>query len=258
MLRLYIEYLFKCATGGAYFKTAWGAKVGGLSGFGEFVNARAAISESEFAWLQKFLQSTDEHSTLIDVGANLGLFSLLFCKYSSSQNIFCFEPAPSTYASLCFNLTQNSCHRVVSENLALSDAEKIAQFDFSTRARALAHLVKSGTDGGIDVRCTTLDRYADIKKLQRISLLKVDVEGWEYAVFSGARKLLEQRRIDTIYFEFCPRWEKAVGFSVGDAIGLLEKYGFQISQLEENGQLAPFHLKSDSLPYSTNLVAQIS
>src|SRR5262249_39054873 len=86
----------------------------------------------------------------------------------------------------------------------------------------------------------TLDNLLSDQGIARVDALKVDVEGFEAAVFRGAERVLTGPRPPIVVFEFCDWAERrARGTCVGDAQRLIRDYGFTVSRLRDFGAKAP-------------------
>jgi FkbM family methyltransferase len=153
-----------------------------------------------------YLSKTD----FLDIGANIGVWSVEFGKLSNG-NIFSFEPIPNTFNQLCGNIFVNYLSNVKLCNLALGHEKGSFQMYIPEAFNIGAY--KSVDDNFdnenithrnslITVRVTTLDRYFEkyIKESINISLIKIDVEGYEINVLKGGYKLIKKHR-PVIFFE---------------------------------------------------------
>lgn len=127
----------------------------------------------------------------VDVGSNLGSYSLLASGVSGSRSI-AFEPDPSSFEQLCFNVELNSISSLVDcKHLALSCSKVTSQSDsvwFSVDQDTCNSLVCFTYDGKkAKVSVSTLDKELSGEFPQ---VLKIDVEGSELQVILGARHLL--------------------------------------------------------------------
>jgi len=93
------------------------------------------------------------------------------------------------------------------------------------------------------VPCLTLDSFVARHCLERIGLLKVDVEGFETFVFQGSGRLLESGRAKTIYYEVCPELARRAGFAPEAASKELLAHNYRLHVLSANGRLQPADLK---------------
>ena len=78
------------------------------------------------------------------------------------------------------------------------------------------------------VRAYTLDEFCKTEGIERIHLLKVDVEGFELAVFRGADRLLAEHRVDYICFEIFQPALKDAGLKSRDVFAALEAHGYEV------------------------------
>jgi hypothetical protein len=82
------------------------------------------------------------------------------------------------------------------------------------------------------VPVTTLDRFAATRGIDRVSLLKIDVEGFEPEVLRGAKGLLRAGAIDLVLFEYSPRFYLQRGLDPLAPVAVLREYGYRIRTLE--------------------------
>jgi FkbM family methyltransferase len=149
--------------------------------------------------------------TLVDVGAHTGEYAVCArAAFGPALTLHCFEPRPDTFALLERRVgaePRTSCHR-----LALGDEAGTASL-FSKGASSVFTSLYPEAFGAPghevsrvdEVELRTLDDVADDLGLERIGLLKVDVEGHELAVLKGARRLLDADAIEAVQFEFGER-----------------------------------------------------
>ena len=138
-------------------------------------------------------------ATFIDVGANIGFYSLLLSAWHPGLGVIAFEPNPKAYRLLQQNLQLNRFNRVVSEPMALSDKEGSAVLHLC--ASDMSASLESDfekTCGSFTISTTTLDTYLARHPLNSNLVIKVDVEGHEAAFFRGAIETLRTRRPDIL------------------------------------------------------------
>lgn len=143
----------------------------------------------------------------VDVGANIGAYSreLLHVYGSALESLHCFEPA----RELVTQHLQFSDPRVTVNALALGRQSGVAALWKAEGFSGLSSLTKRRLDHfriqmdtHEEIRLTTLDEYSGEHAIQRIDLLKLDVEGHELDVLIGADGLLRKNSIRCIQFEF--------------------------------------------------------
>ena len=172
--------------------------------------------ETFFAWIDSVQPGLFREATALDLGANIGNHSLFFADHF--KQVHAFEPNERTFKVLALNaeLVGNvTCHQV-----GLSDMAGTAHFRVNPGNVGASRVVASAAPGTSEVRLTTLDAVA--RGLADIKLIKVDVEGHDYAALVGAKETILAHK-PIILFEQLAEDSKA-GESA--TIALLKTYGY--------------------------------
>ena len=125
----------------------------------------------------------------VDIGANVGLFSLFVASAARIARIIAIEPEPGNFARLAFNIAANPGLPITALALALGETEGTAVIMLNARDRGGTRMV-AGTQvggtraggtraGGVEVRCRPLASVVTDAGLIGIDALKIDVEGAE-------------------------------------------------------------------------------
>lgn len=131
----------------------------------------------------------------IDVGANLGLYTLLAARRMPRGHVFAFEASAIEYDKLSWTVRENHLTNVTAVHCAVSDEEGEATIHESLLgAGALNRLdgpaKPTGKWRATRVRKTSLDHYlAALREMPPVDFVKIDVEGHELPVLKGAREL---------------------------------------------------------------------
>ncbi len=142
----------------------------------------------------------------IDVGANIGLYSLGLSHLAPQGKVYAFEPSPVTFGHLQSNLEANGAANVDACNLAVGDSVGTVRFhdfsfysagSFSSDEGSLLSSESYGSES-FEAATTTLDDFVAEHGLDRVDLVKVDVEGAEMSVLAGAGKTLATYRPATV------------------------------------------------------------
>jgi FkbM family methyltransferase len=177
-----------------------------LMGIGSGTDAELSGEKGVFELL---LRQTQSPCCIFDVGANAGQYLHLILKYFGNDkiNIHCFEPGKSTFAELTNNAPKSSMVKL--NNVALSNICGEAQLYYDEKRSGLASMTKRRLDHfNINfeqyetIKIETVDSYCLNNNINRINLLKIDVEGHELDVLNGANEMFKQKAIDIITFEF--------------------------------------------------------
>ncbi|HEX6042077.1 FkbM family methyltransferase [Longimicrobium sp.] len=128
--------------------------------------------------------------TVLDVGANIGYYTLLAAVLVGPKGaVHAFEPEPRNAGFLRRHVEMNRLRKVTVQQAAVSDRAGTARFDFGSGS-GTGRLADSGA---IEVRTLRLDDYCAEHGLAP-SAIKIDVEGAEMSVLQGARQTLERHR----------------------------------------------------------------
>jgi FkbM family methyltransferase len=214
-------------------------KLSGFTGFSEFHSCGNFVTPKELYFFQNYPLDSGE---IFDVGANLGLISLILSERFPDRNIYAFEPNPSTFQNLQENLVLNSSLNVRAEPSAVGNFDGQIALNANPIHRGTVSLNLSDCQTPLLVSCTTLDTYAQHRSIQEIAFLKVDVEGYEEYVFQGAEQLLSQHKIHVIYYEVCPPIVRNAGLEPSTPTQMLLDCGYRVYQLAETSNLSPIKL----------------
>jgi len=144
------------------------------------------IEYDDQLFTMRYLKDDD---VFVDVGANIGTYTLLGAKVVSQGIVVAFEPHPRSVQMLEHNLALNGCNNVKVIKAAAGSETGFSHltdiYDDGNRI-----VIKSG-ERDLQIRLTTLDN--ETRHLERISLVKIDTEGYEAEVLKGSSELLGRR-----------------------------------------------------------------
>ncbi len=164
--------------------------------------------------------------TAVDVGANVGYFTLLFSRMiGPAGRVIAIEPSAAA-DRLEATVRDNSLCQVRLFRCGLGRAAGEAVLSDPLPDNYTPTMLGEQGQSGRIVPLRTLDDLAEECGIDRIDLLKVDVEGYEPEVFAGARRMLAGGRVRAILCEFNEHW-LARGGTTGEAVRReLLSYGF--------------------------------
>jgi FkbM family methyltransferase len=188
--------------------------------------------------IEKILQPGD---VFIDVGANIGMHSLAAARVMRGMGtIIAFEPFPETVVALNKTIALNCFNQIIQvQQKALANRQGKNPF-YLGKTCGHHSLYSVPTQGSaltaIEVELTTLD--SALPPLDKINLIKIDVEGAELDVLAGARKTLEKYPDLAMIIEFDKFHIERTGSTVESWLSQVIKLGFDYKIIdEENGQL---------------------
>ncbi len=184
----------------------------------------------------------EEDDIVLDVGANIGWYAVLFNKYSPpSARIYAFEPDPLNYGLLAINAHLNDARKITCIPQAVSDQEETKPlYLYPNKNRGRHSLLPLHAGEKVTVATTTLDNFlrdADLDP-RRVKFVKIDVEGYEYFVLRGAQQLLSH--LPLLHTEFSPTMMKQGGIEPQWLVELVMGYGFKPFVIDEQGTLHSF------------------
>jgi FkbM family methyltransferase len=144
------------------------------------------IHEPVFNFYLKHLVKED--SVVIDVGSNLGYNMLLFAKYAPRGKVICLEPNPVLFKLLKYNIGANNFTHVIPLLCAAGNKSGFGLFCVDPFYPQLAHLNTGSKSDGIvyKVKIISIDDLAQLLRLDKVDLIKLDVEGFEWEILEGA------------------------------------------------------------------------
>jgi FkbM family methyltransferase len=167
-----------------------------LAGYSMFLDMhsghrRYALGTYEPQISQLIQKHLKPNQVALDIGANIGYFSLLMAKQVGLKGtVVAFEPIPSVYNSLYQNLSLNHCLQVKAEQKAVADKVGEANMHFD-EASPLSFLSKLDNMGNLTVPVITIDDYLKTQSLTDLNFVKIDVEGAEDRVIAGMLQSLQ-------------------------------------------------------------------
>ena len=164
---------------------------------------------------------------IIDIGANIGWYSLNFNLINSVKEVHSFEAIPRTFNFLKEHLKINNAKKVKANNIALSNKKGNIDFFWTEKETGSASMKNNQNRKKINkIKCKTitLDQYAK-NKLNKIDLIKCDVEGAELLVFQGAKNVLSEYK-PAIFTEMLRKWSAKFNYHPNEIINLFKELGY--------------------------------
>jgi len=197
-------------------------------GFARLVAIEETFEADFFALAAVLLPAKD--GMFLDVGANFGLMSLgLWQQTAQTIQARLYEPNPHLCEIIERSIRLNKAdgltlvHGAAMENAG----EVFLQFDLSHTGAGFV-----GLNGmGLSVPALQLDEDLKGAGIDRVDLIKIDVEGNEGAVLKGLTHYLSERKVGAVYFEYCPAHIER-SQCVHDPIAILHDLGYEVFLLD--------------------------
>ena len=209
-------------------------KIGGFCSFSEYYSVDKYLRNADVSF---FESSPSESGAIIDIGANLGVICILLAQRYPSAKVYAFEPNPKVVSELQQNVALNDINNIEVNETAIADTVGHVSFHAEPVARATAGIALIEEANTTTVPCDTIDNFVQANGIEKISLMKIDVEGFETLVFRGAKQTLAEIKPELIYFEVCPKVTEASGFSADEPAKILVDAGYSLFQIRDDGEL---------------------
>ncbi len=171
-----------------------------------------------------FVKALHTGGTFVDVGANVGGYTVRACK--KGVKTIAVEPDPDNCRVLKLNLQLNQCTNAVVLNIAAGNTQEIRQLYYGGENSPAGYFVGQGKCAG-EVKCSVEVKPLDaaitpLLSDKWIDLLKIDVEGFEVEVIKGALNLLNRTR--HLIVEVIPYTDS----KIVEVLNLLRPLGFKL------------------------------
>jgi len=229
----------------------------------ELFSARRLALDAEMCGLTLFPPGhAGELRYVVDIGANVGQWSGMLLNCITPDKLIIAEPIPDAFEVLRNKFGGNS--NVELHNVAVGDHDGVAKLQI-TRDTTGASLLRPREEmrtlvgsnwtvaSEVEVKMTTLDRL--LANLREISLLKIDVQGYEKPVLAGAKQTLRKTKFVLIELNFMPQYEG--GSWLGEIHEILTReFGFFLANATTPLVLSGRASMCDGLYVNPNLVQE--
>lgn len=173
----------------------------------------------------RFLKDTlGEGDIFIDVGANIGFYSLVASRLVGRGRVIAIEADPHTFGLLRENLAINKISNVTALNVGASDRQEVLELGINTQGNRgeSSFLLPSGTR--VTVECKPLHTILREQGIEKFKGAKLDIEGFEQRVLAALVSQVARRDLpDFLIVEDNPVWN---GGRSAELSALLERVGY--------------------------------
>lgn len=170
---------------------------------------------------------------IMDIGANLGYTTMKFAQLTGPKgNVYAFEPDVFNFSKAQKNLSLNSFSNIDLHNEGMGDytCEAIL-YNVNKNNRGMMRILDENKSNDefekSNIKLTTIDNAMEQYNINRIDLIKIDVEGFEQKVLTGAKRTLNKFK-PFLFIEIDDNNLKEHGDSVGSLIENLQSYGYLV------------------------------
>ena len=207
---------------------------------------------------QVVLGSVGRGDTFVDVGANVGYYTLLAAKLVGEEGrVIAFEPDPESFALLERNVRLNGFENVILEQKAVSNEPGTVRLYLAPENKGDHRIYETRRQPRefVEVEAVTLDHYFS-DDLERIDFVKIDVQGADLAVLEGMTEIFDANQHLLLSVEFWPYGLREFGDEARDLLDFavardFRLYDFRAGEVEPEWLLRTYRLEE---PLFTNLL----
>ena len=189
-------------------------------------------------WRSPFIKSLNPDN-IIDIGANTGEFALLVRAAFPNATIISFEPQPKAYEKLVSVMRKDKNFK--SFCLALGEKDDKVMMNISKFSPSSSLIAKPADSYVQEIEMQKLDNFSGLIENKGTTIVKMDVEGYEYSILKGGQKFISNA--DWLYIE-C-RTTDLIGCKFSEIYDLLISKGWEFhgaydSEFSKKGKLVYF------------------
>jgi FkbM family methyltransferase len=189
--------------------------------------------ETEF-----FRNNIKPSATILDVGANIGYYTLLFSKLAGNDGkVIAFEPDRENFVTLSKNISSNKLQNVVAVEAAVTNSNGSIRL-YHSKDKGDQRIYDSG-DGRkyYDVKAFALDDYLRKSDELEIDWVKIDIQGAEGYAIEGMKNVIKSNKGIRIICEFWPMGIERSGYGVNKFFDLIDELQLEYRELNESKQV---------------------
>ncbi len=176
--------------------------------------------------MQRLFSLCAEGATVVDVGANIGWTALRMAHLAVRGRVYAFEPDPYNAEQCLENIRRNDLTNIELFSIGLGNTDTTAAMEVRTPSnRGGNRIAPQGVNANRLVRIIRMDDFSTLRNLNKIDLIKIDVEGYELQVLKGAREILLKYK-PVLFFELDDNNLHDQADSSADLIRFLAEVGY--------------------------------
>ena len=179
-----------------------------------------------------FKKVVNKGDIIIDVGANIGYYTLLFARLVGSDGkVYSFEPDPRNCKLLEKNVNENNYKNIILEKKAVSD--KTEKCKFYLHEDTVGNSIQESNaklHSEIEIESVALDDYFETKSLNP-DFIKIDIEGYEFNALKGMELFLKSNNKVQIMLEYNPKTKDVYDIEPLKVFDFLDEFCFKFKDL---------------------------
>lgn len=169
---------------------------------------------------------------VLDIGANIGFYAKIISGLVGEKGrVYCFEPDSTNYNYLIKNT--KGVNNITPFNLAVSDKAEVIKV-YKSKLLNVDHRTYpvNNYDSVEEINAKSIDGMLG-KEIEKVDLIKIDIQGFELTAFKGMQKLLSDSPSLKIIAEYWPHGFKRAGTSAIEFYDFFDKLNYQFKLIDE-------------------------
>jgi FkbM family methyltransferase len=176
--------------------------------------------------------------TVVDIGANIGYYTVIAAgKVGATGHVYAFEPEKENFNFLQKSVIDNKFGQVSACQMGISDKTGAEQLFLSTSNKGDHRMYSVEGRSGVVIQVTTLDDFCKQQSIEKIDVIKMDIQGAEGLALDGMKETLRNNKHIKMFTEFWPEGLRTTGHDPLIFLRTLQEYGFVIFEIKENEQM---------------------
>ena len=210
--------------------------------------------EADLGVLRLIRRHLPRDGVFVDIGANIGSFTLVAARLAGRGRVHAFEPSAHHFSRLSRNVGLNRFDNVVLNRAGLSDCEGEADLFLPCSSGVMNNSGAASLfspQGNLNVERVDLLRFDDYvlkSGIDRIDLVKIDIEGAEHAALKGASEALARFR-PIVLMELDLDNLRRAGCEPSRILEFWARLGYRVGRIEASGETVPVGSEADLRPH---------
>jgi len=201
--------------------------------------------------LKKIVKPGD---VVLDLGANIGYFSLLVANNLPSVKVISFEPVASLFQNMNDNISLNNIKNILTVNAAVGEITEEKELFVSAPdnlGMSSFHQPENHSGKKERVKVVAIDDWVKTSGLSKIDVIKLDVEGSELGALKGMKEVVQKQK-PVLIVEVNPETLSMFNLKPSDIYDYLKQLNFEEFLILENARLE--HFNHSAITQTTNVL----
>lgn len=184
----------------------------------------------EIELLKKLIKPGDH---VLDIGANIGFYAKIISNIvGQNGKVYCFEPDKPNFNYLVKNT--KGINNISLFNLAVSDKAEVIKV-YKSKLLNVDHRTYpvNNYDSVEEINANSIDGLLELKKIEKVDFIKIDIQGFELTAFKGMKQLLTSNKHLKIIAEYWPHGFKRAGTSAIEFFDFFDRLNYKFTLIDE-------------------------